>query len=480
VAAIQGRERRLFAPLHARKQVDVGVYGGQWHHLGIEFLLIFAPGREKVPVRAGGHPFGSSFASFVALRLPAKSRAGENAIMLPAPTRSGSPMPKDGCADATGAKTHFHPLELIPWFRRFPYTWWRDVIYTFIWNMGFATLFGATQVLYRVPAQDELAQWLWADFVITNCVGFTIHAGFRLTSRLVGARRDGWGFLGRALYYTSLPVAGVLLGNVVGVALLKLDIRSALRVVQHDMVPILVVSLLVSLILTIIFFARERQAAAEAELARERSRGAETEQRALAAHLRMLQAQIEPHFLFNTLANVVSLIDIDAPKAKTMLENFIQYLRTSLTAAREERTTLAREADLLHAYLNVLLIRMGPRLHYRIEIPRDLGPAVVPPMLLQPLVENAIKHGLEPKIEGGEVAVSARRENDGLLIRIADTGLGFNAKAHASVRHDGSGVGLSNLRERLRSQYGERATMTIADHEPAGTEVTLRIPWEPA
>ena len=120
---------------------------------------------------------------------------------------------------------------------------------------------------------------------------------------------------------------------------------------------------------------------------------------------------------------------------------------------------------------------MGTRLHYRIDIPDDLRSAVVPPMLLQPLVENAVRHGLEPKIEGGEVRVAARRDEDSLQITIADTGLGFDVHAQATPRRDGSGVGLTNLRERLRSQFGERASLSIADGDP-GTEVTLRIPWE--
>jgi len=126
------------------------------------------------------------------------------------------------------------------------------------------------------------------------------------------------------------------------------------------------------------------------------------------ARLRALQAQIEPHFLYNTLANVVSLIEVQPAQARHMLERFIDYLRASLAASRQERATLGAEADMIAAYLDVLGVRMGERLRYRIEVPAALRASSIAPMLLQPLVENAIAHGLEPKVEGGEVLLRAR------------------------------------------------------------------------
>jgi signal transduction histidine kinase len=169
------------------------------------------------------------------------------------------------------------------------------------------------------------------------------------------------------------------------------------------------------------------------------------------ARLRALQAQIEPHFLYNTLANVVSLIGPQPAQAQHMLERFIDYLRASLAASRSEDATLASEAGLIAAYLDVLAVRMGERLRYRIEVPDELRQFRIAPMLLQPVVENAIAHGLEPKVEGGEIVVSARVEGDQVCVRISDTGVGLNESA---PRKPGGGVGLSNLRERLRSLYG--------------------------
>jgi sensor histidine kinase YesM len=213
-------------------------------------------------------------------------------------------------------------------------------------------------------------------------------------------------------------------------------------------------------------------ATAEAERERERSRVAELQRQAADAQLRSLQAQIEPHFLFNTLANVVSLIDIAPDRARQMLERLIDLLRASLAASRTERTTLGQEVALVAAYLEILSIRMGERLRFSIDVPAELASARVPPLSLQPLVENAIRHGLEPKVDGGSVRLVARNSGGVLQLDVEDDGLGF---APASA----SGVGLTNLRDRLRSLYGDRARLVI-DELARGTRVRLTIPQEPA
>jgi LytS/YehU family sensor histidine kinase len=221
--------------------------------------------------------------------------------------------------------------------------------------------------------------------------------------------------------------------------------------------------------MAVIFFWRERGAVAEAALALERERAQRIEREAALSNLRALQAQIEPHFLFNTLANVVSLVDPDPAKAKRMLESFIRFLRASLNATRLESTTLGEEKELIGSYLDVLQVRMGARLRYRIEIDPAVESFTLPPMLLQPVVENAIRHGLEPKVEGGEVVVSARREGARVAIEIADSGVGF-----APVTR--GGVGLANVRDRLKLLYGEKASFDIGENAPAGSRITLRLP----
>lgn len=197
-----------------------------------------------------------------------------------------------------------------------------------------------------------------------------------------------------------------------------------------------------------------------------------SEKKYLEAHLRLLQAQIEPHFLFNTLANVVSLVDKDGARAKQMLEDFIQYLRTSLSATRGTRSTLGKQFELLRTYLNIIAIRMDKRLKFTLDVPAELQGLSLPPMLLQPIVENAIKHGLEPKLDGGKVEISAATEDKKLLLKVVDTGLGFRSSSAPS------GVGLTNLRERLSAYYDGQASLQIEDNLPSGTIVTITIPME--
>lgn len=198
-------------------------------------------------------------------------------------------------------------------------------------------------------------------------------------------------------------------------------------------------------------------------------RSLELQKELSAAQLHALQMQVEPHFLFNTLANVTSLIDSDPATAKRMLDSFIRFLRASLAATRMEQTTLGAERELISSFLQVLQVRMGERLRFNIDIAPELGGFELPPMLLQPVVENAIKHGLEPKMDGGEVAFRAWRDGGSVVVEIADTGVGFAPTTRG-------GVGLSNLRDRLKLLYGERASLQIGENTPVGTRVTVRLP----
>ncbi len=206
-------------------------------------------------------------------------------------------------------------------------------------------------------------------------------------------------------------------------------------------------------------------------MARENLKVVSSEKQLVQAQMRMLQAQIEPHFLFNTLANIQTLIPRAPDKASLMLDNFIAYLRQSLTASRAQEGTVKQEVDLLRNYLELLKIRMGDRLQFEFDIEPDLQGASLAPMLLQPVVENAIKHGLEPKVEGGKVRVSARRSGETMVLTVADNGLGFSDHADRS----GAGVGLANLRERLAVLYDGQATLTVADAAP-GTVITVSVP----
>jgi LytS/YehU family sensor histidine kinase len=152
-----------------------------------------------------------------------------------------------------------------------------------------------------------------------------------------------------------------------------------------------------------------------------------------------------------------------------MLQSFNRFLRASLAATRAESTTLGANAGLIAAYLEVLQVRMGKRLAWRIDVPAELAAYSLPPMLLQPVVENAIRHGLEPKVEGGEVVLTARRDGPQLRIEVADSGLGFAPTTRG-------GLGLSNLRDRLRLLYGDRAALSVGENRPCGTRVAIVLP----
>lgn len=190
------------------------------------------------------------------------------------------------------------------------------------------------------------------------------------------------------------------------------------------------------------------------------------------AQLKMMQAQVEPHFLFNTLASVDYLIETDPARASKMQKNLIQYLRAALPQMREGSTTLGKEIALCRAYLEILKVRMEDRLQFAITVPQGLASAQFPPMMLQSLVENAIKHGLEPKAEGGSLTISADIANGNLRVTVADTGLGF-----AAAVRPGTGVGLANVRERLAALYGGRARISIEANAPAGTIATIEVPY---
>ncbi len=200
-----------------------------------------------------------------------------------------------------------------------------------------------------------------------------------------------------------------------------------------------------------------------------KDQGLTSEKRVVETNLRLLQAQIEPHFLFNTLSNILSLLDTDSNKGRSMLMDLIRYLRTSLTKTRGDTTTLGQEMGMIRAYLNIFKVRMEGRLRYRIDVPDSIKDLPFPPMLVQPLVENAIKHGIEPKIDGGEVTIRARKDGDVIRLELADTGTGLHEDCDM-------GFGLSNVRERLQSLYGDRGRLILGENRPSGLKAIIEVP----
>jgi len=235
----------------------------------------------------------------------------------------------------------------------------------------------------------------------------------------------------------------------------------------------LLFSVLATLITIFVLQAQERLADARAQAEAAQRQAAENQ-------LRLLQSQLEPHMLFNTLANLRVLIGMDPARAQAMLDRLIAFLRATLSASRTPQHPLATEFERVADYLALMDIRMGPRLQSRLDLPPALGQLVVPSLLLQPLVENAIKHGLEPKVQGGRVEVSARRDDDLLVLSVRDTGIGLAAAATAAAGQDGSHFGLAQARERLATLFGGRATLSLAEASDSegGVLVTLRLPIE--
>jgi Histidine kinase len=228
------------------------------------------------------------------------------------------------------------------------------------------------------------------------------------------------------------------------------------------------------------------QAEVKAAQATETAEAESLKRQVLEARMAAMQAQVEPHFLFNTLASIDHLIETDPARASVMQKNLIALLRASMPTMREasgkqgaDGTTsntgvrdLGRELAVIRPYLEILKVRMEERLTTEINIPDGLLSAEFPPMMIQTLVENAIKHGLEPKPEGGHLRVAAEIVHGKLQMTVADTGLGFGKAATA-----GTGVGLANIRERLQLLFGARATLTVAENQPCGTRVSVTVPY---
>lgn len=195
-----------------------------------------------------------------------------------------------------------------------------------------------------------------------------------------------------------------------------------------------------------------------------------TEKELAIARLSLLQAQVEPHFLYNTLASAQILVRTDPAAADDMLGHLIQYLRHSLPRTDRALSTLGEELERSRAYLQILKIRMGSRLNLQIDVPVDLLATPLPPMMLQTLVENAIKHGLEPRPGEGTVWIFARRNETRIAVTVADDGKGFNPQA------SGAGIGLKNVRERLNLIYAGQASLVIAANFPQGVAATISVP----
>jgi len=269
----------------------------------------------------------------------------------------------------------------------------------------------------------------------------------------------------------TVLILGTLVGYTIGVALGNAITGYTLpypwQITSGRSIGTLTFSITIGAVATTIFWLRGRLAAEQAR--------AEAAQRVAAqTQLKLLESQLEPHMLFNTLANLRVLITLDPPRAQAMLDRLIAFLRATLAASRSDRHALADEFARIADYLALMQVRMGDeRLQVALDLPGELASLPIPPLLLQPLVENAIQHGLEPSRTGGRLSVAAQRDGTSLLLTVRDTGVGLDADRKPA---DGHGFGTHQVRERLATIYGDRARFTLAAAPDGGTLATIVLP----
>ncbi len=301
------------------------------------------------------------------------------------------------------------------------------------------------------------------NFIISQSIGLSICTCMVIAHRLF----DQVGPFLKAVLVAAALIVGSMCGSYIGSFLSGISPQHLFA--KHSLFQLLFLGVMFGAIITYFFSSRELLAESRAQTQEEKIKRLTSEKNAAEANLKLRQAQIEPHFLFNTLSNVLSLLDTNPKQGKSMLIDFIQYLRVSLTKIREETATLEQEMAMIHAYLKIFKVRMGNRLTYKIDLPKRLEKIPFPPMLIQPLVENAIKHGLEPKVDGGEILIRGIKKNDHLRLEVIDTGIGFSGERD-------SGVGLSNIRERLSSMYGSDGRLILEANSPRGFRAIIEVP----
>ncbi len=318
---------------------------------------------------------------------------------------------------------------------------------------------------------------LFENWVFSNAIGACCYLLIRTSSYLLW-RESPPNMLVFYLLSILLAPLGFVIGSVIGAILFSYPIGNVMRFQSNFISAFIALSSLISVIAAWSFWNKIKIAELMTAAEKEKARTASVERQAIQAQLQLLQAQIEPHMLFNTLANLQGLIAIDPERAQHMLAQLIVYLRATLSSSRAESTYLKHEFVLIQAYLDLLAIRMGKRLSYKLNLPHELEQEKIPPMLLQPLVENAIKHGLEPKVEGGAITISASKNQHQIVLIVSDTGLGlpFNFQENAVIENSHSHVGNTNIRERLFALFGTRAEFSLKPNSPDGAVATITLP----
>ena len=300
--------------------------------------------------------------------------------------------------------------------------------------------------------------------VISLSIGWSVHLAFELLHRRVREKIGIW----------LAPVPVVVIGLASGLLIAGLLVRSDPLYFFSRNYATAGLALFFGITGSLIFIGREQLYRTSRQLAETELRQSRQQKLLAETELKLLQAQIEPHFLFNTLSNITHLVGSKPQVAVAMLENLTTLLRATLAQTRSGESTLGQEMEFASAYIAIQSMRMGDRLSYTFNLPKELQDFPLPPLLVQPLLENAVLHGVEPQAEGGEVRFTARQTDDRLVLTVSDNGSGVSETGTAG------GTGLGNIRDRLRLRYGQQATLNLMPADPRGVHAVISIPLQTA
>jgi signal transduction histidine kinase len=331
----------------------------------------------------------------------------------------------------------------------------KNLVYTALFNTVIASF------LYYLFRDTSF----FSHFIISQCIGLSI-CSLCMASLLL-LKPQGAATLASAIILSIL--VGGLLGSALGGRLAGLPVFDFTHRLAFS-VRTLAFTILFGPAISFFFMARKKLTQTRQLAQQERMQRLISEKHAALAQLRMLQAQIEPHFLFNTLSNIQSLLDTDVNTGKAMLNDLTRYLRATLAGSRAACSTLQGEINLAAAYLNIYKVRMGERLKVTIDIADNLKQLSFAPMLIQPLVENAILHGIEPEMDGGAICITAAKADDRLQVAVMDTGRGFR-------QDQGTGLGLANIQQRLKALYGLEGKLILMENQPRGVKAVIEVPY---
>ncbi len=332
---------------------------------------------------------------------------------------------------------------------------WKNFLYTGVLCFGIA-------VVLTLLVGSHFGR----NLIVSLSIGLSINGAFRLLE----------GPLSRFLHPYVAPIPIIAIGLSFGLTLGGgLITRNPWFFFTQDYSSI-ILGVFFTIIALVIFTTRDRLTQTRAELNESLAQQAQQEKVLAETELKLLQAQIEPHFLFNTLSNIVGLVHSNPDAAETTLIHLTTLLRASLNRTRSQQTTLAQELDIAKAYLEIHKIRMTNRLEYSIECDPIHADYPLPPLIVQPLIENAIKHGIDPLEEGGSVQIKVSTTREHLEITVTDDGRGFSDHAAAN----GTSTGLENVRNRLSTLFDGKARLILRENEPHGAIANLKLPREPA